>query len=184
MKNKFLAVTLLLLISLSTKAALIESYNESIDVLGQRDSITTTLSGNFYTDVTFDFDIFGDFGTLSTETIEFFIDGVSLGAFTYNTAGITSKLLGNSLFDYNLIGSIAISQLDWDRFVSDGKAIFGYANSSNVGTGFNDAHYVSFAVNGTLVNRTSFPLLNQISAPGSLLLVIIGAVTLLVRRKS
>ncbi|MCJ8293094.1 MAG: PEP-CTERM sorting domain-containing protein [Colwellia sp.] len=177
MKLKFLNTALTgLILSISclvnsANAGLILSDSTEVNSSGQSYSEVFDVSGfEDYTNLVFTVNVRGDYGTNSSEFIEFVIDDTSFGQFSYNTAGVTSVVgpSGNSSFDYVMDFSFTISDVDWNSL---------YANDSQLKVQWNNGPGVDPAA-GYYVNFS----LSAIPEPSTLAIFALGLIGLGLRR--
>lgn len=159
----------------SANAGLILSNYTHVNTQGQEHTKTFNVSGmENYKNLVFTVKARGDYGTLSNELIEFFIDDTSFGEFTYNTAGVTSVVgpTGNSALDYIIDFSFTISDSDWTSlYANDSLLKIDWKNSNAVDA--RDNYFVDYSLSGEP---------SQVPEPTTLAIFALGMIGLASRR--
>ena len=118
-----------------------DSYSELFDTTGFSD----------FQDLIFTVEARGDYGNNgSDEFIEFWMDGTSLGQFSWSTPGSLWGGTGDQSIDWILNFNVTITQAQWSNFSNDNELTISWNNSSEVGL-FDSYHtsYVNYELNGT-----------------------------------
>lgn len=162
--KKAIATLGCLALSSAANAVVITEDDTNIYEAGQVHSNTVNLN-NSYDNVYLDILAKGDFGKYRDEKLSFSIDNIELANWSYNTPDIDVTVL-NSVGDYILEGTIAISHSDWTQFTADNVLNISWATDETV-TPLNpiDRNYVSYTLRGDLVT---------VSEPSSLALFGLG----------
>jgi hypothetical protein len=157
MKLKFLNTAVAgLILSLSclvstANAGLILEDTTAVDTSGQSYSQIFDVTGfENYTNLVFTVNARGDYGRESSEFIEFFIDNMSFGQFSYNSTGVTSAIgaTGNIGYDWVMDFSFTISDVDWNTvFANDSAVKVQWKNEQTVGA--SNGFYVNYSLSGT-----------------------------------
>jgi hypothetical protein len=175
---KAVVAGLVLSVSGFANAGLIFSDNTNITTSGQSDIASFSSIGfEYYTNIIFSVDARGDFGeNQSNEDIEFLIDGVNFGQYTWDTFGVTSSTGSSNIssIDKLISFSFNISALQWANFISDDSVQVTWNNGSGVGDWSNDyIGYVNYEINGVA---------SQVPEPTTLAIFALGIMGLASRR--
>tara|TARA_R110001583_G_scaffold195495_2_gene374263 strand:- start:654 stop:1211 length:558 start_codon:yes stop_codon:yes gene_type:complete len=175
---KAVVAGLVLSVSGFANAGLIFSDNTNITTSGQSDIASFSSIGfEDYTNIIFSVDARGDFGeNESNEYIEFLIDGVNFGQYTWDTFGVTSSTGSSNIssIDKLISFSFNISALQWANFISDDSVQVTWNNGSGVGDWSNNyIGYVNYEINGVA---------SQVPEPTTLAIFALGIMGLASRR--
>lgn len=155
MKNKFLkglVASFALAVSGFVQADLIISDSTIVDTSGDSYTSIFDITGfSDFEDVILSVEARGDYGDNRTdEFLEFWLDGDSLGTFSFLTSGSYWGGTGDESIDWILNFDVVISAAQWDVFSNDNSLTVSWSNSPAVGL-FDNYHtsYVNYSINGT-----------------------------------
>jgi hypothetical protein len=150
------------------------AYNATdVTVDGQSKSISYNLGDKNYTDVTLSIFAKGDYGSLASETLSFYIDDILISSWYSKTAPTSITNVAES--DYTLSGTVALTAAQWKTISSDKTMVVKWVNSDSVNAYYTkqDPDWVAFSVQGTVAPIVTPPVA-AVPEPASLALFGLG----------